>query len=51
MLTQQFNSQRAGIWVVALLFIVGGLLLATVDEKQGIRAGQEASAGTGQDDK
>ncbi len=46
-LTQQFNSQRAGIWVVALLFIVGGLLLAKVDEKQGIRAGQAASAGAG----
>ncbi|MCH7528554.1 MAG: MFS transporter [Candidatus Marinimicrobia bacterium] len=39
-LTQQFNSQRAGIWVVALLFVVGGLLLWAVDEKQGIAAVQ-----------
>ena len=47
MLTQQFNSQRAGIWVVALLFVAGGLLLAAVDEQKGIREGQGASAGAG----
>ncbi len=47
MLTQQFNSQRAGIWVVALLFVAGGLLLAAVDEQKGIREGKGASAGAG----
>ena len=46
-LTQQFNSQRAGIWVVALLFVAGGLLLTAVDEQRGIRAGQEVSSGAG----
>lgn len=37
-LTQQFNSQRAGIWVVAVLFILGGLLLTRVDEERGFAA-------------
>jgi len=37
-LTQAFGSQRAGISVVALFFIVGGLILATVNEEEGIAA-------------
>ncbi|MEE9466056.1 MAG: MFS transporter [Candidatus Neomarinimicrobiota bacterium] len=37
-LTQLFNSQRAGIWVVAILFMIGGLLLLRVDEERGIVA-------------
>lgn len=37
-LTQMFDSQRAGVFVVVLFFIVGGLLLARVDETQGIAA-------------
>jgi len=35
-LTQAFNSQRAGISVVLLLFAVGFVLLARVDEQEGI---------------
>lgn len=37
-LTEVFNSQRAGIAVVALFFIVGGLILTRVDEEKGIKA-------------
>ncbi|MFL2546238.1 MAG: MFS transporter [Candidatus Rariloculaceae bacterium] len=38
-LTQWSGSQRVGVSVVLMLFLVGGLLLATVDEDEGIRAG------------
>lgn len=37
-LTQAFNSQRAGISVVVLFFVVGGLILSRVDEKKGMAA-------------
>lgn len=33
--TQLFNTQRAGLWIVILLFALGSLLLHTVDEKEG----------------
>ncbi len=37
-LTLAFDSQRYGVAVVALFFIVGGLLLLRVDESEGIQA-------------
>ena len=40
-LTQAFQSQRIGMATVGLFFIVGGLLLRTVDEQKGIRMGRE----------
>ena len=40
-ITQAFESQRAGMATVGLFFIIGGLLLRTVDEQKGIRAGRE----------
>ncbi len=41
-LTSAFNSQRAGVSIVLLFFIVGGVLLRSVDEKEGILvAGRE----------
>ncbi|MCG8618355.1 MAG: MFS transporter [Desulfobacterales bacterium] len=40
-LTQVFNSQRAGISVVALFFIIGGLILARVDEEKGMAAARK----------
>jgi len=42
-LTEVFQSQRAGIAVVILLFIIGGAILTTVDEDAG-RAVRAASA-------
>jgi UMF1 family MFS transporter len=35
-LTDTFHSQRAGVSIVILLFIVGSILLKTVNEKEGI---------------
>ena len=37
-LTQVFDSQRAGVSVVILFFVIGGLLLTRVDTKAGIAA-------------
>jgi UMF1 family MFS transporter len=37
-LTQAFDSQRAGVAVVMLFFVAGGLLLSRVDEKEGLAA-------------
>ena len=37
-LTQAFNSQRAGIAVVLVLFVLGLVLLASVDEEEGVAA-------------
>ncbi|MHC4224326.1 MAG: MFS transporter [Planctomycetota bacterium] len=37
-LTERFGSQRAGVAFVVMLFIVGGLLLAWVDEAEGTKA-------------
>lgn len=43
-MTSMFGSQRAGVASVLLFFIVGGLLLASVDEKRGIAAAAEPPA-------
>ena len=40
---QLFNSQRAGVATVLIFFVVGGLLLATVNEEAGMAAAREAS--------
>ena len=37
-LTRVFQSQRAGVSIVAVLFVAGSVLLKWVDEKEGIRA-------------
>lgn len=42
MLTYMYDSQRVGISIVVLLFVVGGLLLLSVDEKEGIEAAGRA---------
>ena len=36
-LTDLFQSQRAGMSTVLILFIIGGLLLLKVDEQEGIK--------------
>lgn len=38
-----FHSQRAGIASIMLFFIVGGVLLMSVDEKKGVAAAQAAN--------
>ena len=40
-ITQASGSQRFGMATVGLFFIVGGLLLRTVDEQKGIQMGRE----------
>ncbi|MGB5999802.1 MAG: MFS transporter, partial [Thermoanaerobaculia bacterium] len=40
LLTQIFGTQRAGISIVLALFVLGFLLLRTVDEEEGIRAAE-----------
>ena len=35
--TEIFNSQRFGIAIVLILFIIGFILLQSVDEKKGIK--------------
>ncbi len=42
LMTQLFNSQRAGVWIVAVLFIIGAMLLYRVDERAGLRAVEKA---------
>jgi len=34
-----FNSQRVGIAVIVVLFIIGALILRLVDEEEGKKAG------------
>lgn len=41
LLTSLFNSQRAGVFVVVVFFAIGGIVLLSVDEKEGIRIGRE----------
>ena len=41
-LTAMFQSQRAGIGIVAVLFVIGGWLLLGVDEAEGIQASGNA---------
>jgi len=43
-LTHWFDSQRAGVASVVLFFVVGGLLLLRVDEKEGIRLAARSKA-------
>jgi UMF1 family MFS transporter len=38
---QAVNSQRAGVATVIAFFVVGGILLATVDERRGVTAAHE----------
>jgi UMF1 family MFS transporter len=38
--TARFESQRAGVATVILFFVVGGILMATVNERRGILAAQ-----------
>ncbi len=45
-LTQMFDSQRVGISVVLVLFVIGLVLLARVDEKEGIELAARGSAGS-----
>ena len=40
LMTQLFNSQRAGVWIVAILFIIGAFILYTVDEREGVQAAE-----------
>lgn len=40
--TAMFESQRAGVATVLLFFLVGGILMATVNERRGIEAAQNA---------
>lgn len=40
-LTQIFNSQRAGVAVLAVFFVIGSLILSTVDEKAGTAAAKK----------
>jgi len=35
-----FNTQRAGVWVVVILFVVGFLILNAVNERDGMQAAQ-----------
>ncbi|MFH1762954.1 MAG: MFS transporter [Gemmatimonadota bacterium] len=42
--SESYHSERIGISVLILMFAVGGLILWTVDETEGIRAAREASA-------
>jgi UMF1 family MFS transporter len=39
--TQAFDSQRMGVATVIAFFLVGGVLLATVDERRGVAAARE----------
>lgn len=41
-MTLAFKTQRAGVATVIVFFIVGGIILATVDEKKGIAAAASA---------
>jgi UMF1 family MFS transporter len=41
-MTDVFKTQRAGVATVIVFFIVGGIILATVDEKKGIAAAASA---------
>ena len=39
--TQAFDSQRVGVATVIAFFVVGGILLATLDERRGVAAARE----------
>ncbi|UCH10236.1 MAG: MFS transporter, partial [Fidelibacterota bacterium] len=42
--TDIFATQRAGVWVVAILFLIGALILLTVDEQEGKAAAERHEA-------
>jgi UMF1 family MFS transporter len=42
---QAFDSQRAGVATIIAFFVVGGILLVTVNEKRGIAAAAETDGG------
>ena len=42
--TTQFGSQRAGVATVILFFVIGGVILASVNEAKGIAAARESDA-------
>ena len=42
-LTETFDSQRAGVSVVVILFVLGFFLLKSVNEENGIAAGKTIS--------
>lgn len=44
LMTETFNSQRAGVAVVLVLFSLGLVMLAAVDEKEGITAAARSEA-------
>ena len=44
-MTLWFQSQRVGVFVITLFFIVGGLILWTVNEEEGIRLAREDGNG------
>lgn len=46
-LTQIFNSQRAGVAVVAVFFVIGSLILSRVDEKAGMAAAKKYQSSAG----
>jgi len=45
LLTEVFNSQRAGVAIVVVLFIFGLIILARVDEQEGIKVAQRGGTG------
>ncbi len=42
--SELFGSQRPGVGTVAILFLIGGIILKSVNESEGIRAAEEGSA-------
>lgn len=44
LLTSYFETQRAGVMMITAFFLVGGLILFSVDEREGIRLGREERA-------
>ena len=49
LMTTAFGSQRYGVGVIVVFFLIGGLLLATVDEEAGVAASGRRTAATGPD--
>ena len=45
-LTESFETQRAGIAAVLIFFVVGAVLLARIDEAEGVRLAREPTSAT-----
>ena len=43
-MTTLFGSQRYGLGAVIVFFVIGGLILATVDEQEGVAASGRVTA-------